>query len=159
MPYVDVVPNDPHWEAIQRIGATGIIKGFGKPEGWANKTYFYPDSSISEKELSIGLFEFERNFPHQRYQSAGPITIDHAWKMITEMQHHLQNRLGIPHKYPPIIREEWRSVLRNKLGIENIDSNKPVTRKELAVLLDNLSVKLFSLDVDHRGNLISAKNR
>lgn len=159
MPYVDVMRSDPHWAVIQRIGATGIIRGFGKPEGWANKTYFYPDSTISEKELSIGLFEFEKKFPHQHYQSAGPLTINHAWKMITEMQHHLQNRLGIPHKYPPIVSEEWRTVLRDKLGIENIDRNKLITRKELAVLLDNLSINLFSLEVDHWGNLMTVTKK
>lgn len=159
MPYIDIMPKDPHWGTIQRIGATGIIRGVGKPEGWANKTYFYPDSTISEKELAIGLFEFEKKFPYQSYQSASHITLEHAWKMITEMQHYLQNRLGIPHKYPPVIREEWRSILGDKLGIENIDRNKLVTRKELAVLLDNLSVNLFSLDIDHRGELILPKRR
>ncbi len=44
MPFTDVKPDDPHWEAIQKVGVTGILKGTGKAEGWANKMYFYPDS-------------------------------------------------------------------------------------------------------------------
>ena len=47
MPYVDVSVDDPAWESIQRIGLTGILRGTGKPQGWANKTFFYPDGSVS----------------------------------------------------------------------------------------------------------------
>lgn len=39
MPFVDVKPDDPHWEAIQRVGVTGILKGTGKAEGWGNKMF------------------------------------------------------------------------------------------------------------------------
>lgn len=51
MPYVDVSVNDPAWEMVQRIGLTGVIEGRGKPEGWANKTYFYPDSLFAIKDF------------------------------------------------------------------------------------------------------------
>lgn len=55
MPYVDVQPNDPAWEAIQRIGATGFLQGRLVPQGWANKTYFDPDSTVSWQELRAKL--------------------------------------------------------------------------------------------------------
>ena len=29
MPYIDVAPDNRHWEAVQKIGATGILKGTG----------------------------------------------------------------------------------------------------------------------------------
>jgi hypothetical protein len=46
MPFTDVSPSDPDWKAIQKTGVTGILKGTGKPEGWANKMFFYPDSLV-----------------------------------------------------------------------------------------------------------------
>ena len=65
MPFVDVSPDDPHWAAIQRVGATGILKGVGKSEGWANKTFFYPDSTIAE---DLFLADFN-NFFDERMSS------------------------------------------------------------------------------------------
>jgi hypothetical protein len=55
MPFVDVPVTDPAWEMVQRIGLTGILQGTGKPEGWANKTFFYPDSLLTLKELNAGI--------------------------------------------------------------------------------------------------------
>src|SRR5690606_15027441 len=55
MPYIDVESTDPHFAAIQRIGATGILKGTGVPFKWANQTWFYPDRAVSGYELAEGL--------------------------------------------------------------------------------------------------------
>lgn len=154
MPYIDVTPADPYWEAIQRIGATGILKGVGKPEGWANKTFFYPDSTITEIELANGLFEFENKFPYQKYQSNNKISVSKAWDMIVEMQHHLRNRLGIGHKYPSIVPNEWKSVYKEVMGIDQVDAGKLITRKELAVLLNSLSQNPFEQKIDAKGRLI-----
>lgn len=153
MPYIDVKPSDPNWEAIQRIGATGILRGTGKPEGWANKTFFYPDSTISEKELAIGLHDFEKGFPLKNYTSTKPLSIANAWDMIVEMQHYLRLKLGVPHKYPPIIHNEWKKVAQESLGIEDIDGNKPITRKQLAVFLNSLSQNPFDQKISMTGFL------
>jgi hypothetical protein len=65
-PYADVTPSESYWEAVQRIGATGIIKGEGKNEGWANLTLFHPDSVMTSAALTEGIKEmipdFEFNF-------------------------------------------------------------------------------------------------
>ena len=55
MPFVDIKPGDPAWEAVQRVGVMGIIKGFGKSIDWENKTFFYPDSTLSMGELKASL--------------------------------------------------------------------------------------------------------
>ncbi len=55
MPFIDVKPEDPHFRAVQRIGATGILKGAGVPYKWANQTWFYPGHPVSEYELVTGL--------------------------------------------------------------------------------------------------------
>lgn len=40
MPYRDLKPGDAGFGAIQRIGATGIVQGEGRNEGWSNQTWF-----------------------------------------------------------------------------------------------------------------------
>lgn len=58
LPFIDVRPSDPHFKAIQRIGATGIIKGVGVPYEWKNQTWFYPHRSMSEEELIDGMKDY-----------------------------------------------------------------------------------------------------
>lgn len=55
MPFIDVPTTDPQFSTIQKIGATGILKGTGVPYTWANQTWFYPEQSISAYELVQGL--------------------------------------------------------------------------------------------------------
>ncbi|MFC5625049.1 FAD-dependent oxidoreductase [Algoriphagus winogradskyi] len=55
MPFIDVNPNDKNFAAMQKIGATGILKGEGVPYLWANQTWFYPDRLVTEYELVNGL--------------------------------------------------------------------------------------------------------
>lgn len=51
MPFVDIAPE--HWafQAVQRIGLTGAMKGVGIPIGWSNKTFFYPDAIITYRDF------------------------------------------------------------------------------------------------------------
>ncbi|QJB33910.1 FAD-dependent oxidoreductase [Chitinophaga oryzae] len=58
MPYIDVPKEHPHFDAIQRIGATGILRGIGIPYTWANQTWFYPQRPISEYEFIQGLLSY-----------------------------------------------------------------------------------------------------
>lgn len=62
MPYVDVSKENPFFTAIQRIGATGILKGEGKNVGWENLTLFYPDSLVKVKPLIKVIQNFEPRF-------------------------------------------------------------------------------------------------
>jgi FAD dependent oxidoreductase len=55
MPYMDVLPSNPNFEAIQKIGAMGILRGIGEPYQWANRTWFYPDSTMLAGDLVLGL--------------------------------------------------------------------------------------------------------
>lgn len=55
MPYYDVPPTHPQFEAIQRVGASGLLPGKGEPYQWANRTWFYPDSLVKMADLPAGL--------------------------------------------------------------------------------------------------------
>ena len=58
MPFIDVNPEDPGFASIQRVGATGVLKGFGIPYKWANQTWFYPERIVSEHEWITGLLPY-----------------------------------------------------------------------------------------------------
>lgn len=156
MPYFDVRPTDPHWSDIQKIGATGILKGTGKPEGWANKTYFYPDSLITEKQLADGLQEFEPSFSKKDYVSGDYLTVSRAWKMITYYHHLIRMQKNIPHKYPPVISEEWKQIFKESGEWKEIKGGDKITRAQVAVLLNALADSPFNEPVDIYGKRMPA---
>ena len=55
MPFIDVKATDKDFKVLQKIGATGILKGTGIPYKWANQTWFYPEQPINEYELANGM--------------------------------------------------------------------------------------------------------
>lgn len=57
MPYRDLKPSDGNFGVIQRIGATGIVKGEGRNEGWSNQTWF--ETGDCEAAVNEGLTNLE----------------------------------------------------------------------------------------------------
>ncbi len=74
LPFIDVRPSDPHFKAIQRVGASGIIKGIGIPFEWKNQTWFYPHRSMSEEELADGLRDYYPSLAVNRLISKQTLT-------------------------------------------------------------------------------------
>ena len=127
MPYYDVKPENPHFRAIQRIGATGILRGVGEPNAWANRTSFYPDSSVNSRDFDFYINDFYKikNSPTASEESA-PMSVEKAIFKIAVIQEQAVNDLFLAQ-----IREKWTS-----LNLKNYDVKRGITRAELAVLLD-----------------------
>lgn len=51
MPFADLTPFDSDFQAVQRVGLTGIMHGTGEPVAWANRTWFYPDKMVDRNKL------------------------------------------------------------------------------------------------------------
>lgn len=131
LPYVDVQPSDPSWEAIQRIGSCGIIRGKGMPEGWANKTYFYPDSTMQLGDLCHHLGDFygrEVVYP-------GPYN-----QRVTH-----ENLQGILSQLDPTGKTRNTTVGSNSSG--------PLTRKQIAGIIDAI-LDPFRRGIDLRGKVV-----
>jgi len=111
MPLYDVVPSDPDFEAIQKIATTGILKTTGESWGWANRTWFYPDTTISAMEFTQGLHSYDIN-----------VKISDSNKLLTE------------NEAIAII-----SNMRGASADINTDNykNAPITRRQLAVLINS----------------------
>lgn len=129
MPYFDIRPNDKAWEAVQRVGATGMMKGKGIPEGWANKTLFFPDSTMRINEFKKILAEwYITNMDYVSAEHDIPITYGYLMKEL--------NKFTV-HRYKPE---------------RGIPSTKVLSRKEIAYWIDQY-LDPFSKDVDLAGIL------
>lgn len=132
MPYIDVKVTDPYFKEVQKIGATGILKGIGNPYKWANQTWFYPNHSISEYDLVQGLKTY---YPLiATYQGSGAdLTVQEFAKIL--------------HTIKPTISE---NVVKNKYML--LSKDDVMRRSEVAVLIDDF-LNPFNTSIDWFGNI------
>ncbi|MGL6268268.1 MAG: FAD-dependent oxidoreductase, partial [Chitinophagaceae bacterium] len=83
MPYCDVPATDPAWRAIQQVGLTGIMKGTGKPQGWENKTFFYPDSTMALSDLIKCFKDVRPEFKYATTDSIKKVTMKDLYDLLT----------------------------------------------------------------------------
>ena len=61
-PWLDLKPGDKGFEAIQRIGCTGILRGIGQNVGWANESWFRAADPLRWCDLHLdGYYNGEYN--------------------------------------------------------------------------------------------------
>jgi hypothetical protein len=132
MPYIDVSIEDPAWEAIQIVGLEGLIKGIGKSQGWANKTFFYPDSLMQSTEFLEGL---KKMLPKSDFSF--PVTEQYI--SFASLEKLVEN---LKREFPDLVNskltnESIAQVYRN-YRLPEKKSNAALTRKETAVYLQLL---------------------
>lgn len=134
MPYIDIPVSDPRFRSVQRIGATGIIKGEGKHVDWSNQTWFYVDRDVTMSEFLSGMSEY---YPHSDIygDNEGNLTISKLAKIISTID-------------PSI---NLNKQLFDKLGLMDYNPDRVIKRGELAVILDKTLNPFFSFDVNHQG--------
>lgn len=130
MPFIDVKPNDKNFVAIQKIGATGILRGKGIAYKWANQTWFYPHHLISEYDLLQGLKTYYVGL--ETVQASGKdLEID----FVAEIFHQINPKLS------------KQQIIKEYKGKQFLD------RETVAVLLDEY-LRPFEQPVNHLGELI-----
>jgi hypothetical protein len=152
LPYLDVSPTDPLFARIQRVGATGILKGRGVQHLWANQTWFYPDFPIDAATLQKGLLEFA---PVTVSPADGrPLTVGEAVAMVTDYRAALlredKARFAALESRLPRSGEELWAVL----GLGDYEPERLVTRGEAAALVDEMLDPFGLKAVDHRGRFV-----
>jgi len=142
MPFIDVDPSDKDFEAIQRIGATGILKGYGVPYKWANQTWFYPELPVSEYEFVSGLRPYYESLKHYWGASGELLTAEG----LTEIFKLTGKDIRL---------EEIVSFFREKqLSTVKTGTRDALTRRAVALLTDYF-LNPFDRHVDIEGNLKS----
>ncbi|WP_075350894.1 FAD-dependent oxidoreductase [Algoriphagus marinus] len=137
MPFIDVDPSNPHFQAVQKIGVSGILKGEGVPYLWANQTWFYPERLVSEYELVDGLrpiYSELKDF----WGSSGAYLTGERFLMILEKVKPNTPLLEIAQAY-------------SRAGLSGqFTTDKKLNRLEVAVLVDEL-LDPFKVEVNWEG--------
>ena len=156
MPYIDVPILHPQFTAVQRIGATGILRGTGKPSGWANQTWFYPDSLIKSSILAENIQPFLKN--QSTKFSREYVNIDEVINLIIAFSSQYQfSNLSWNFNNKAILIQQL-SVAWIEWGFGKLQLNEYIKRKEFAYLFDK-TIDPFSLfAVSHQGKLLSQSN-
>lgn len=139
LPYLDVTPEDARFKAFQRIGATGILQGEGRNEGWTNQTWLRADSVVYFDEIQ-GVKEVY-NLPSIRADH-NPVTVADA-KILARV---INNAAGVVD-----FEKRMSDVLANA-GLN--DNTKVMTRGEFAVFVDSLFNPFEARDVAIDGQYI-----
>ncbi len=143
MPYIDVKPTEPSFKSIQKIGACGILKGYGIPYKWANQTWFYPEQLVSEYELVEGLRPYFKAYENYWAASGKILTLE----KMTEVMKLVDKNISLKN-----IEHEWLNfALANPYSKEI-----KITRSTAAVLIDNY-LDPFNISIDFNGFVIDKK--
>lgn len=133
MPYLDLPKEDKHFKALQKVGATGILRGEGRNVGWANQTWFRAeDQLLAEEIFTEGFYNGSLGL------SEGPVKVGQLMDVF--------NTVGFS---VPSDRAAWWT----SLGLENYNPNRVATRLEAAVLIDAVIDPFNMFKVDYNGNI------
>jgi len=136
MPLVDIDPTDKEFQAIQRVTASGILKVKGESYKWANRIWFYPDTTITVQEFSEGLNAFDSKVNIAADQSV--LTIGKTSGLISAL---LNSDTSAE------IQKVWQNRMSRKYDVK-----LEITKKELSVLVDELIRPFESKPIGFDGN-------
>ncbi|HVS93356.1 MAG TPA: FAD-dependent oxidoreductase [Mucilaginibacter sp.] len=146
-PFTDVSQNDPHWRAIQQIGATGMLKGIPKKEGSEVAINFEPNDTVRTAEVKPIFNEiYTRAFLWFNNQKPGEyITLGNLLYFISDYT------LTDPATLEPQVRRAWKTQLHLP---GELDVKRPATRLEFAMLV-NKYLNPFGKRVDLTGKVVN----
>ncbi|MBO5216435.1 MAG: FAD-dependent oxidoreductase [Alistipes sp.] len=133
LPFLDIPSSHPHFDAVQRIGATGIMRGKGMTVGWENQTWFYTDEKITTADLAAGLDSYNPNYKY--------VTSNNSSDYVT-----LRDLISF---CGDITAEQWA-----EWGLTNYDPQRELTRLECAVVLDARLKPFDNQDVNINGEFL-----
>lgn len=132
MPYLDLEPEDRYFEAVQRIGATGILRGEGRNVGWANETWFRVDDPLKGEEVYLGSLLPGFNV------APGEISIGEMMALV--------------HRFGGAVQSGQEALLWETLGLKDYDPSRTVSRLEAAVFIDAVFDPFGTFQVNYDGN-------
>ena len=138
MPFIDVKKEDLAFMAMQRMGATGILKGTGIPYKWANQTWFYPNRIVSEHEWITGLLPYFPELEKTPASGAG-ITLSFITSIVQLVQ---------PDYPMETIEQRW-----DDWRIEQpLNKHTELNRRSVSILTDVL-LNPFEMEIDWYGTV------
>jgi len=141
MPLYDVQPDDKAFQAIQRSTASGILKVKGEPHHWANRTWFFPDSTLTVAEFTEGLHALSKIVDIETDKHL--LTIQETGELISAV---------VGYK----INHKLEEILKNFTGTE-ILPDKLIQKRELAIVVDSLIRPFETKVIGFDGYYINSK--
>jgi hypothetical protein len=134
MPFVDVQQSSRYFKAVQKIGATGLLKGTGVPNGWANTTFFYPEKNVSFFDFTIA---WQKKFAYSKKIIEHDMTLEDAVNFAAILSGKNMNDLVLSFK------AQWTA-----LNLTDFDLKRSIKRIELAAILNEYDLfNQFNVDV------------
>ena len=91
MPYLDLPKDHKHFIALQKIGATGILRGEGRNVGWANQTWFRADDPLLAEEIYVNdFYNLSLGLPE------GPVKVGQILTMLRGLGAHIPQDAAVP---------------------------------------------------------------
>lgn len=135
MPYLDLPKDHPHFKAVQRIGATGILRGEGRNVGWSNQTWFRAGDPLMADEVFVSeMYSGDVPLP------PGQVTAGTLIGVLRSVG------FGIPSDHS----QWWKG-----LGLEDFDVGRAVTRLEAAVVIDSVINPFYMFEVNLKGEVLN----
>lgn len=134
MPYLDLPVSDKHFKAVQRIGATGVLRGEGRNVGWANQTWFNVSGPLCMEDIRFSdYYDLGQDFP------SGPVSVERLLDIVEAAGG------NVPHA-----AAGWW----NELGLKKYAPERVATRLEAAVVIDAALDPFGMYEVDYSGNVL-----
>ena len=153
MPYNDVTATSTYFQSVQRMGATGILRGKPEPYKWENRTWFYPDSFVNTQTF---IADFEP-FAKLTICCNELLTIHDAILVLMVAGKKFNPKNSFLDFEDGDKLKEQISTKWAEWGLKNFDTNRNITRAELAVLLDKTINPFQLMQVSHSGEFISGE--
>jgi len=145
LPYLDVESGHPWFKSMQRIGATGVMKGIGRNSGWENQSFFraYDSTLLSDLEGLGEIYHLEAFSGDSTI-----VTVSSAMELLEAISE--QNDLDLEEKTIDLALET--------IGFGSADKpERPILRGEMAVLLDMAVDPFGRREVDILGEFTDTK--
>ena len=136
MPFLDLPKEHRHFKVLQRIGVTGILRGEGRQEGWANQTWFRAEDPLRAEDIYASDF------------SPVPLNFGKGELKIGDMLGLLEQLRGYLHAGGMTDEQWWES-----LGLKDYNPSRVMTRLEAAVVIDATFDPFWMFDVNYSGKL------
>ena len=134
MPYLDLPKDHHHFKALQRIGATGILRGEGRNVGWENQTWFRADAPLLKEEVfADGYCNLPEGLCNGEVKIGQLMDVLYAYGFTV----------------PGYDTASWW----NDIGLSDYDTDRTVTRLEAAVVIDAAFDPFGMFDVDYAGEV------
>ena len=134
MPYLDLPEDHIHFKAVQRIGATGILRGEGRNAGWSNQTWMRTGDVLAAEDIYVGDY-----YGETEVFGTGVVSVGCLVEAVASLGGDIPSDVG----------KWWRQA-----GLEDYDPSRPVTRLEAAVIIDAALDPFGRFEVDYDGELI-----